>query len=103
MKVSNEVNSLVKTVALTDLPTTFRERAALLRDYGAGEQAATAWEKAAIEVESALRGHRLEALTLRVASAESGYSVDHLRRLLRDCAIPNAGTGRESNWSSYDS
>jgi len=85
----------MKIVSLADLPTTFRERAAFLRENAAAEQAATAWEKAAIEVESALRGHELEALKLRVASAESGYSVDHLRRLLRECAIPNAGTARE--------
>ena len=41
------------TLALTDLPTIFRERAAVLREYGSAEGAATAWETAATEVESA--------------------------------------------------
>ena len=80
---------------LAALPANFRERAAFLRENAAAEQAATAWEKAAIEVESALRGHGLEALTLRAAAPECGYSVDHLRRLIRDGTIPNAGSDRE--------
>ena len=80
---------------LQDLPTTFREKAAFLRENAAAEQAATAWERAAIEVESAMRGHELEALTLRRAARECGYSVDHLRRLIRDGTIPNAGDTRE--------
>ena len=83
------------TTALLDLPTMFRERAALLREYGSAEGAATAWEKAATEVESALRAHGLEALTLREATPECGYGVDHLRRLIRDGTIPNAGNDRE--------
>jgi hypothetical protein len=32
-----------------------------------------------------------ELLTLAVAAARSGYSVDHLGRLLREGVIPNAG------------
>ena len=82
----------MKTVPLADLPTTFRERAAFLREYAAAEQAATAWERAAIEVEAALRVRELDALTLRDASSECGYSVEHLRRLLRDATIPNSGS-----------
>lgn len=87
------VNTL--SIGLADLPTAFRERATFLRENAAAEQAATAWEKAATEVESALRGHELEALTLRDAAPECGYSVDHLRRLIRDGTIPNAGNHRE--------
>ena len=85
----------MKALALTDLPTTFRERAAFLRENAAAEQASTAWERAAIEVEAALRGHALEALTLRAAARECGYSVDHLRRLIREGTIPNAGDDRQ--------
>ena len=47
-----------------------------LREYGAVEQAATAWEKAATEVEAALWGHEREALSLREAASENGYSPD---------------------------
>jgi hypothetical protein len=83
------------TTALTDLPIDFRERAVLLREYGAAEGVAIAWERAATEVESALRAHGLEALTLSEAASESGYGVDHLRRLIRDGTIPNAGNDRE--------
>ena len=82
-------------MTLAELPTNFRERAAFLRENAAAEQAATAWEKAAIELESALRGHELEAFTLRAAAPECGYSVDHLRRLIRAGTIPNAGNDRE--------
>ena len=82
----------MKALALTDVPTAFRERAAFLRENAAAEQAATAWERAAIEVEAALRVHELDALTLREASGECGYSVEHLRRLLRDATIPNSGS-----------
>lgn len=32
-----------------------------------------------------------ETLTLREAAQESGYSTDHLRRLIRDGTVPNAG------------
>ncbi len=80
---------------LADLPAEFRHRAAFVRENAAAEQAATAWERAAIELEAALRAHVLEALTLREASLECGYSVDHLRRLIRDATIPNAGDQRE--------
>jgi hypothetical protein len=63
-------------VTLTDLPTVFRERAAFLRENAAAAQAATAWERAAIEVEAALWGHEREALSLREAASENGYSPD---------------------------
>jgi hypothetical protein len=32
-----------------------------------------------------------EALSLRQAAAESGYSVDHLGRLIREGKLPNVG------------
>ncbi|HKV51093.1 MAG TPA: hypothetical protein VJO52_07835 [Gemmatimonadaceae bacterium] len=32
-----------------------------------------------------------DVLTLGGAAAESGYSTDHLRRLIRDGKVPNAG------------
>jgi hypothetical protein len=81
----------MKTLSLTDLPKAFRERAAFLRENAAAEQAATAWERAAIEVEAALHAHGSEVLTLRDAALESGYSPDHIGRMIREGKIPNAG------------
>lgn len=42
-------------------------------------------------LEECLRQHELEALTLDQAVEESGYSRDHLSRLIADGKIPNAG------------
>ena len=53
--------------------------------------AATALRACARELEEALRSRDGAVLTLAQASAESGYSVDHLGRLLREGSIPNAG------------
>jgi hypothetical protein len=78
-------------IPLADLPDSFRETAACLRENGAAVQAATAWERAADEVEASLRGHGSEALTLRVAAKESGYTSGHLSRKIRDGTLPNAG------------
>ena len=43
------------------------------------------------DARSAFEHRELEVLTLRHASEESGYSVDHLARLIRESTIPNAG------------
>ena len=75
-----------------DLPDSFRETAAYLREHAASEQAACAWEKAAEKLESVLGEARTEALTLEDAEAESGYSRSHLRRLIREGVVPNSGT-----------
>ena len=74
------------------LPGSFRETAKYLREHAASEQAACAWEKAAEKLEGALGDARTEALKLEEAEAESGYSRSHLRRLIRDGIVPNAGT-----------
>jgi hypothetical protein len=74
------------------LPSEFRDRASVLRDYGAAVQAAHAWEQAAELLEEALREAQLEALTIREAAQESGYSASHLRRLIREGDIPDSGT-----------
>ena len=78
-----------------DLPDSFRETAAYLREHAASEQAACAWEKAAEKLESVLGQARTEALTLEKAEAESGYTRSHLRRLIRDCIVLNSGTESE--------
>ena len=73
-----------------DLAAAFREIAASARQHTADERAATIWERAAEMVEESLRLSGLERLTLQRAAAESGYSIDHLRRLIDEGTIPNA-------------
>lgn len=75
---------------LLDLADSWRSEAELLRSYGA-EQAAEAAERHAEEVEEAVERSRQERLRIKRAAEESGYSEDHLRRLIRDGTIPNAG------------
>ncbi len=73
-----------------DLPTTFTAIAADAREYTADDRAAAIWERAAEMVEESLRRSGLERLTLLEAALESGYTVDHLRRLIDERPIPNA-------------
>ncbi len=73
-----------------DLPAAFKEVAAIAREYAADERAAAIWERAAEMVEESLRRSGLELLTLPQAEAESGYSRDHLRRLIDEGTIPDA-------------
>ena len=73
-----------------DLPAAFKEIAAIARECAADERAAAIWERAAEMAEQSLRQSGLERLTLQQAEAESGYSRDHLRRLIDEGTIPNA-------------
>lgn len=77
---------------LSDLPLGWRQRAEELRRWAAAEGAARALEQAAADLECALRESAMEPLDLDVAAAESGYSRGHLRRMIRDGKVPNAGT-----------
>ena len=72
------------------LPDTWRTQAKTLRHYG-GETSAVALEACAAELEAVLRRRDETTLTLTDAARESGYSTDHLGRLVRDGKIPNAG------------
>ena len=83
----------MKTVPLAELPTNFRKRATFLRENAAAVQAATAWEKAAIEVEAALEGHAYERLTLAEVAIKSGFTLGHLRRLHRAGKLPMTEDG----------
>lgn len=75
---------------LQDLPARWRSRAEELRPYA--PPAAEAFDAAAAELEASLRDSLLEPLTLEQAEVESGYSRAHLRRMLREERVPNAGT-----------
>ena len=50
-----------------------------------------ALETCAAELEATLRERDETTLSLTDAARESGYSADHLGRLVRDGKIPNAG------------
>jgi hypothetical protein len=45
------------------------------------------------EIEARALAHALEELTLHEAAEESGYTRNHLNRLLREQAIPTSGEG----------
>jgi len=72
-----------------NLPPAWRTLAATLRPYA--DAAATAYERAADALDNALDAEQGALLTLREAARLSGYSADHLSRLLRQGTIPNAG------------
>ena len=72
------------------LPATWRTQAKALRRYG-GETPAVALESCAAELETTLRERDETTLSLTEAARESGYSADHLGRLVRDGKIPNTG------------
>ena len=71
-------------------PGTWRRQAKALRRYG-GETPAIALESCAAELEATLRDRDETTFSLTEAARESGYSADHLGRLVRHGKIPNAG------------
>ena len=68
----------------------WRRHAKALRRYG-GETPATALESCAADLEATLVERDETTFSLVEAATESGYSADHLGRLVRDGKIPNAG------------
>ena len=73
-----------------DLPKTWRERAALLQEFG-DPTSARLWQLAAVELEAAVKAVGDETLTLVEAAALSGYSADHLGHLVRHGKLRNCG------------
>jgi hypothetical protein len=76
---------------LSQLSAQWRERAHDLRKWAAAESAAAALETAASELDAVLSAQGAQLLSLRDAAELSGYSDDHLGRLIRTGKIPNAG------------
>ena len=68
----------------------WRTRARTIRRYG-GDTQAIALEACAADLEAALCERDDTTLTLTEAASQSGYSADHLGRLVREGKIPNAG------------
>jgi hypothetical protein len=75
---------------LRQLAESWRTEAGRLRQLEAAGQAA-AFEQLANELEATLATWETSSLTIREAADCSGYSEDHLRRLVRRGHIPNAG------------
>ena len=78
-------------MAVVELVEDWKARARKLREWAAAEEAAKAWEAAATELEAALVSQEQRRLNLQEAAAASGYSPDHLGRLLREGRVANAG------------
>ena len=78
------------TASVEGLPADWRNQAKALRRYG-GETPAVALDRCADDLEATLRERDETTLSLVEAARESGYSADHLGRLVRDGRIPNAG------------
>src|SRR5215207_8009998 len=74
----------------TDLPDLWRALAVQQRSLGAEAQARTL-EFCADQLTATVLHMADELLSLHSAAQESGYSVDHLGRLLREGKIPNSG------------
>lgn len=68
----------------------WREQAELFRQHG-HEATARAYELCSAELEQTLREVDDQLLDLQEAARESGYSSDHLGRLIRNGKIPNGG------------
>lgn len=81
---------MTSTAQVHALPRKWRAHAQFLRTYG-DEKAAIVCERHAQELEDALWHGDDEPLNLREAATLSGYTEDHLGRLVRDGKIPNSG------------
>lgn len=79
------------STALGELPASWRQRAEDLKRWAAADGAAAALERAAEELEEALAAQSETLLTLGEAAARTGYSRDHIGRLIRAGTVPNAG------------
>lgn len=78
-------------MGIAEYPAELRRRAECMRSWGGPEEIARVYEIVARELDEALRVHGDTPLTLAEAARESGYSEDHLRHLVADGKIPNAG------------
>ena len=74
----------------TTLSSRWRIRAKLFRDH-ADESVARAYEKCAEELDAERQEQDDRLLNLQEAADLSGYSADHLGRLVRGEKIQNAG------------
>ena len=78
----------MNTDLLEALPGQWREEADLLRRRGAAPLA-ICMESMAVDLESRIRQWLEQDLSIQEAAEESGYSEDHLRRLVRNEVLPD--------------
>ncbi len=83
-------NSLGYSRRFPQLAESWRVNASILRHWGAPAHAEVL-ERCAEELEQGLQEFELEPLTLQEAAKESGYSADHLGRLVRQRKLLNVG------------
>ena len=76
--------------AIRTVADRWRDEARTLRLYG-HEGTAKACERHAEEMEGAVQAYLEETLTVAEAAEESGYSESHLRALLAETKLANAG------------
>ena len=88
--MSRKARRRTKPASVEGLPANWRQQAKALRRYG-GDTPAAAIERCADDLEATLVERDETTLSLVDAARESGYSADHLGRLVRDGKIPNAG------------
>ena len=74
------------------LPSAWRQKADWLRRYA--PEVAAAFAQCATDLQAALDVAASELLTLREAAQVSGYSADHLGRLIREGRLQNHGRPR---------
>ncbi len=77
-------------MTLPDLAKRWSAEATSLERWG-DERGAALLRMCTADLDAEVREHDDEELTITVASAASGYSCDHLRALVANGAIPNAG------------
>ena len=76
--------------AMKDLVARWRSEAETVERCGQ-EPTGKLIRRLSAEVEEALRDDQNETLTLAEAALESGYSVEHLRKMVAAETVPNAG------------
>ena len=79
-----------RPASVEGLPADWRRHAKALRRYG-GDTPAAAIERCADDLEATLIERDETTFSLVEAARESGYTANHLGRLVRDGKIPNAG------------
>ena len=79
------------TAPLEELRTKWRARRDEFARFQASVDGASLCDQLLADLEGALSQRRDEMLTLRAAADLSGYTVDHLARLIRQGKLPNAG------------
>lgn len=80
--------------ALRSLIQQWTADALVLRRYG-DERGACIRQMHAEQLEDALQELQWQAVSLDVAEGESGYTRGHLRRMLNEGTLPNAGTAED--------